>query len=116
MPTYVFTCPPCAEKEDAETAIFEVVQTMKDYTGSAACPDCGISTDQRIYTGFAVHEGMTANQKRAGATKRRMEFTKYAKDERTKRKKNAEPGTMDAVSNELWTGKENLKGVMSPKA
>ena len=112
MPTYDFRCLQCPKKNNKEFR-FSIKQSIPDYTGEAECPVCKTVSSSRIYFGFAVHEGLTAAEKGAGTTKHRADLGKYMRSERTKRKENAEPGTKDAISNELWTGTEAKRGVIS---
>ena len=102
MPTYDFKCLQCSEEKNK----FNIKQSVSEYTGEAICPNCGTKTTCRIYTPVAVHWGLTVAEKIAGTTKQRFEMGKHVKDQRDNRKKNAEPGTREAESNEYWVGGE----------
>lgn len=73
------------------------------------CP-CGKGTMKRIYDSFATKEGRTLNQKKQGASERRIESSKWMKDEKDKRKKSAPPGSREHDSNEFWLGNEFKTG------
>lgn len=77
---------------------------------------CGNYEAKKLMATFAIHEGMTRAEKNAGTTKKRVEFAKYAKEQRDVRKKEAEPGTRAHDSNEIWVGNEKLDGVINPKS
>jgi putative FmdB family regulatory protein len=112
MPIYQFKCSKC-KKNNNKDCIFEIQQSMSEYSGKAECPECGKLSKKRIFNTFAIHQGLNACEKIAGTTKQRFETGKHMKNERDKRKKNAEPGTKDAISNEYWTGTEGDRGVIS---
>ena len=78
----------------------------------ATCPDCDGNNTQKVMSTFAVHYGLTNNEKTAGTTKRRKDVGAYMRDARDIRKREARPGTKDAVSNEIWTGSEVTRGVI----
>lgn len=74
---------------------------------------CGQYSATRLWSAAPMQMGMTSREKIAGTTKYRKEFTTHAKLQREERKKNAEPGSREHVSNELWTGNESFKNVLS---
>lgn len=61
----------------------------------------------------SVHQGLTANEKKIGTTKKRKEMGEFMKGQREVRKKTYGAGTREGQSNELWTGKEGMDGVTS---
>ena len=111
MPIYEYKCFKCTKK-NKENVIFEITQRMNDDHSQAECPICGTISTTRIFTPFALHEGLSQAEKSAGTTKHRADLGKFMKDSRDKRKRTAEPGTKDAISNELWTGSEVQRGVI----
>lgn len=74
---------------------------------------CGRFPATRVFSAPPMRQGMTAAQKRAGTTKKRVEFSDYAKEQREVRKKESDPGTRAHESNEFWVGNESFKGVLS---
>lgn len=72
---------------------------------------CGCYKATRIFNVPGTQNGLTAAEKRSGTTRKRLDMAKWTRDKRVKRKKQAEPGTRDKDSNELWTGSEDLSGV-----
>jgi hypothetical protein len=100
-------------KNNKEDYFFELNCSMSEYTGKSKCPICGKQSKTRIYTPPAIHMGMTAAEKSAGTTKQRVDYAKYVRDARDKRKRQADPNSRDAKSNELWTGSEVERGVIS---
>lgn len=74
---------------------------------------CGQYPAKRVWTVPSVHEGMTLKEKTSGTTKYRKEFSNYARSQRESRKKNSDPNSREAISNELWTGNESFKNVLS---
>ncbi|MBS1722329.1 MAG: hypothetical protein JSS66_04895 [Armatimonadetes bacterium] len=112
MPNYEF------EYTDAsgEQHRFEqwVAADRQDLVAAMKSP-CGQYEAHRVWTCTPVHHGMTAREKVSGTTKYRKEFSSFARQQRSERKKNAEPGTKDSISNELWTGTESFTNVLSAK-
>lgn len=121
MPTYEFKCRKCLD-ENNELFVFETYmpiykdQDKKEFNdiSKAVCPRCNENTDYRVYGSFTMTTGMTLSEKNFGATKQRVETTKYLKEERRKRKREYDPGTRAHDSNELWTG-NNVKGITDVK-
>ena len=143
MATYVFTCVDCvnerleiahdyykwdgaipvyddvreAQAEEAmiEADQFDVEIPMKEISSESRpqCPACSGVNTRRILTPFAIHYGLSAAEKTAGTPKKRVEMAKHLKAERDIRKKNAQPGTQAAISNEIWSGGALPKGVIS---
>ena len=72
---------------------------------------CGKYDAHRIPSTFNVAEGLTANQKVSGTTKKRVEMGKFMREQRTVRQNNYDPGTKEHDSNELWTGVEGKDGI-----
>jgi hypothetical protein len=78
------------------------------------CPTCN-GTMFRIYDDFVTKEGRTLQQKKLGATEKRLEGGKFMKSETEKRKKDAPPDARESVSNEFWLGNEFKDGKRSLK-
>ena len=57
---------------------------------------------KRIYGNFATKEGRTNNQKKLGATEKRIDSGKWMKEETSQRKKDAPPDSQEHQSNEYW--------------
>jgi hypothetical protein len=102
--------------EEGECFTFEdFLPATTDFTQVKS--PCGKYNAVKQISSFAIGpEGRTRAEKTAGTTKKRVEFAKYAKDQREVRKKNSDPGTRAHDSNEIWMGNENLKGVINPKS
>lgn len=111
MPIYDFKCLKCSDEKN-ENISFAITKPVAEMPTEAECPECKSISKSRLYTPFAVHYGMTRVEKQAGTTKQRFDNGKRMRDERDKRKKQAEPGTKDAISNEFWTGTEVERGVI----
>jgi hypothetical protein len=112
MPNYEFEY----TDKDNQVHYFEqwVDANRQDLVSEMKSP-CGNYPAKRLWTAPPVHQGMTVKEKTSGTTKYRKEFASHAKEQRYERKKNAEPGTRDAISNELWTGGESYDRVLSAK-
>lgn len=92
---------------------FDIDIPLSELEGAVAqCPGCGSKNTQRHYSSFAVHYGLTASQKSAGTTKKRVEMGQFMHDQKNKRKKEHAPGTREHDSNELWLGNEFKNGVL----
>lgn len=65
---------------------------------------------KRVFDSFSTKEGRTANQKKLGASEKRIESGKWSKDELRKRKKDAHPDSREARSDEYWLGNEFKDG------
>lgn len=105
MPLYKFKC--CEECSQTE---FTLLLTIDNYTSEVQCP-CKKGIAKRVFSSFAHKDGFTKQQKEAGVKENRIEATAYTKHQRELRKKEYPPGSREAVSNELWTGKEGLDGI-----
>lgn len=117
MPTYGFKCLKC-KKNKKKDFPFDAKMSIAEYNEEAPCPKCGNISKTRIYDVFAIHEGLNRSQKESavgglGAMRNRVDTGKYMKDEKDKRKRNAAPGSRDAISNEYWTGTEVERKVIS---
>lgn len=110
MPLYEFKY-----VDDAgETHYFEEWVAAAEPTAlSAVKSPCGKYAATRIFSAPPMRQGMTAAQKKAGTTKKRVEFSDYAREQRHVRKKESDPGSRAHESNEYWVGNENFKGVLS---
>lgn len=110
MPNYEFEY----VDNDGQVHYFEqwVEADRQDLVAEMKSP-CGQYPASRVWTAPPMHHGMTAKEKTSGTTKYRKEFSHYAREQRYERKKNSEPGTREAISNELWTGNESFKNVLS---
>jgi len=64
----------------------------------------------RLFDSFSSKDGRTVNQKKLGATEKRIESGKWTKEETQKRKKDAPPDSREAKSNEYWLGNEFKNG------
>lgn len=107
MPTYEYAY----EDRDAIEHRFTASMTVSEYKAEIPSP-CGEYTARRVFTPVATHLGMTAAEKTLGTTKSRKEYGNWAKDMRAKRKAQHAPGTREHDSNEIWTGGEDLKGIL----
>jgi hypothetical protein len=106
MPKYRFGC-------DCDF-IHEITLSYNDYKAEMICPSCG-GTMTRIYSDFVSKEGRTLQQKKLGATEKRLEGGKFMKSETDKRKADAPPDARENVSNEYWLGNEFKNGTRSLK-
>jgi len=102
MPLYRFRC-------TCDNSIHEISLLYKDYKEVLPCP-CGEGTMQRIFDSFSTKEGKTVNQKKLGATEKRIDSGKWMKEETQKRKKDAPPDSREFISNEYWLGNEFKSG------
>ena len=107
MPRYDFICN-CTEQE----IVYTVRLSFNEYSNEIPCP-CGNGIAKRMFNTFTVVEGMTANEKKFGTSKKRKEMTEFVKNQREVRKKSYAPDTREAKTNELWTGKEGNDGITS---
>lgn len=73
------------------------------------CP-CGKGTMKRVFDVFENKSGRTANQKKLGATEKRLDSGRWMKEETSNRKKDAPPDSREHVSNEYWLGNEFKDG------
>ena len=89
--------------------IHELHLSLSDYKSELPCP-CGEGVMKRVFDSFSTKDGQTLNQKRHGATEKRMESGKWMKEETKKRKKDAPPDSREGVSNEYWLGNEFKNG------
>lgn len=130
MPLYEFKCLGCTENNrqirldlQEKGEIRTIENYCDDYTftikGSmsappveATCPECNQITQSKVFS-FSVQYGLTREDKEFGTSKGRLDYAKHIRNEREKRKKTAKPGTKDYDSNELWTGTETERGVIS---
>jgi len=106
MPKYKFRCP----NEKCENH-FDVRMSAEEYKPEQTCPDCG-SEAVRVFTPVTVHQGRTLSQKQSGASLQTIDNGKYMKDARERRKKNYDPTSREAQSNELWVGSEVNDGII----
>jgi len=106
MPKYRFRC-------DCDS-IHEITLSYSNYKAEMPCPTCN-GTMFRIYDDFVTKEGRTLQQKKLGATEKRLEGGKFMKSETEKRKKDAPPDARESVSNEFWLGNEFKDGKRSLK-
>jgi len=102
MPLYRFRC-------SCDNSIHEMHLSIDDYKPSMPCP-CGEGKMERVYDSFATKEGRTNNQKKLGATEKRLDSGKWMKEETQKRKKDAPPDSRENQSNEYWLGNEFKTG------
>ena len=102
MPKYRFRCCCC------DNSIHEIHLSLEDYKSELPCP-CGDGIMKRIYGNFATKEGRTNNQKKLGATEKRIDSGKWMKEETSQRKKDAPPDSQEYQSNEYWLGKKDEK-------
>jgi len=110
MPIYTFKCKSCID-QCGEPYKFDIyIPAYKDNnkkefsdTSHATCPRCGETTDRRVFNSSGFIFGMTLSEKEFGASKQRVETSKYLREERRKRQKENPPGTLAHDSNELWT-------------
>ena len=102
MPLYRFRC-------TCDNSIHELHLSIHDYKATMPCP-CGKGEMKRIYDSFSTKEGRSNNQKRQGATEKRIESGKFMKEETTKRKRASSPDSRQGVSNEFWMGDEFKNG------
>jgi hypothetical protein len=110
MPLYEFKY-----VDDAGEAHYFEEWVSADDAGALAAmrSPCGNYEASRVFSAPPMRQGMTAAQKKAGTTKKRVEFADYAKEQRSQRKKESDPGSRARESNEFWVGNENFKGVLS---
>jgi len=73
------------------------------------CP-CGEGEMVRIFDSFSSKEGRTNNQKKHGATEKRIESGKWMKDETKKRKDQSPKDSREGTTNEYWIGNEFKDG------
>lgn len=106
MPKYQFRC---SNEECCEE--FNIWMLASEYDANQPCPKC-LSQSQRVFTTVFVHQGRTISQKQSGTSLKTIEHGKYMKDAREKRKKNYDPQSREAQSNELWVGTEVQDGVI----
>lgn len=66
---------------------------------------------KRVYDSFSSKQGRTANQKRLGASEKRIDSGNWMKEETKKRKKDAPPDSREAISDEFWLGNEFKDGI-----
>jgi hypothetical protein len=108
MPLYSFMY----VNENGEEICFDEFLPLSECDKPVYAPD-GKTLAKRILSTFAIHNGLTAVEKTAGTTKRRVDFAGFSKDQMQKRKKQADPGTRAYDSNEYWLGGESFKNVLS---
>lgn len=102
MPLFRFRC-------TCDKSFHELHLSLEDYKPTMECP-CGEGEMKRIYDSFSSKEGRTANQKRLGATEKRIDSGKWMKEETKNRKKDAPPDSRESISNEYWLGNEFKNG------
>ena len=102
MPLYRFRC-------TCDNSIHELHLTLNDYKSVMVCP-CGEGEMKRVFDSFSTKEGRTNNQKKLGATEKRLDSGKWMKEETQKRKKDAPPDSRENQSNEYWLGNEFKNG------
>jgi hypothetical protein len=107
MPLYEFAY----QDENGDEQRFETFMNASDYKAEIPSP-CGQFIAKRVFTSVPTHFGLSAAEKAVGVTNRRKEFGKWGKDMREKRQREHAPGTREHDSNEIWTGGENLKGIL----
>ncbi len=107
MPKYRFQC----SNNECELN-FDINMSSDEYQSKQICPDCD-SISERVFTVVAVHQGKTIAQKKSGVSSKTIEHGKYMKDAREKRKRNYDPTSREAQSNELWVGSEVQDGVIN---
>ena len=91
--------------------MFEQILPISKRDDLRLCPECD-SPSERLVSNFAFQYGRTRADKKIGASKERVDNTKYMLDARDKRKKKYAPGSREAESNELWVGTEVDDGVI----
>lgn len=106
MPKYQFKC----SNEECNN-VFDIRVSVDEYCAEQSCPTCQNSA-KRVFTVISVHQGRTLSQKTSGASLKTIEHGKYMKDAREKRKRNYDPKSREAQSNELWVGSEVNDGVI----
>lgn len=105
MPRYEFIC-----KCDNIEKTYIVRMSFDEYKDEIPCP-CGKEIAVRKFGSFNVTQGLTANEKKFGSNTRRKEMSEFVKDQRDVRKKSYAPDSREAITNEIWTGKEGLDGI-----
>jgi putative FmdB family regulatory protein len=106
MPKYKFRC----SNEECGSD-FDIQVSASDYSPEQICPDCS-GAAKRVFTTVSIHHGRTLAQKKSGASLKTIEHGKHMKDAREKRKRNYDPTSREAKSNELWVGSEISDGVI----
>jgi hypothetical protein len=107
MPRYEYICT-C----DGDQKLYIVKLSFSEYEPEIPCP-CGNGVAKRKFTHVNVLHGLTANEKKFGSNKNRKDMAEFVKDQRDVRKKSYDPGSREAFTNEIWTGKEGLDGITS---
>ena len=104
MPLYEFKCKECGCE-------FEKQQRMEEEHVSN-CPDCNSNDTTRRYSSISINiiSDKDLSARLQGVPKKRLDMTKYLKDEREKRKKDPQ-SEKEAKTNELHpnTRKTNIK-------
>jgi len=106
MPKYQFRC---SNEECSD--IFDIRVSADEYSAEQNCPKCN-KFAKRVFTTISIHQGRTLSQKVSGASLKTIEHGKFMKDARDKRKRNYDPKSREAQSNELWVGSEVNDGVI----
>jgi len=107
MPKYKFRC------SNEECGLdFDIRASADEYSSEQSCPNCA-NQSKRVFTTVSIHQGRTIAQKQSGASSKTIEHGKYMKDAREKRKRNHDPKSREAQSNELWVGSEVQDGVIN---
>lgn len=101
MPLYRFRCS-CGNTHQLNLS-------LQDYKPEMPCPVC-VGAMKRVYDNFNSKEGLTNNQKKLGATEKRIDSGKWMKEETKKRQQEAPPGTKEHESSEFWLGNEFKEG------
>ena len=102
MPFFRFVC-------TCDNSIHELHLSINDYKEEMVCP-CGNGMMKRMWDSFLSKNGRTLNQKKLGATEKRIDSGRWTKEETNKRKKESHPESREAISNEFWLGNEFKDG------
>ena len=65
---------------------------------------------KRMWDSFLSKNGRTLNQKKLGATEKRLESGSWMKNETAERQRNSDPESRESKSNEFWLGNEFKNG------
>lgn len=119
MPFYEYECFTCKDENNnnkrfkiSKPIYLDKSNNVFSDLSTGTCPECKQDSNCRIFAPITFSQGLTLSDKDFGASKDRVDKTKWLRSERSKRKQKAEPGTKDYISNELWTGSEDKRGII----
>ena len=97
--------------EEGDRILFEDLYPAGSDLSNIMSP-CGKFLAKVVPSMINSSQGLTLREKIAGTTKKRVESSRFMRNQRDRRKKIYHPDSYQGSSNEIWTGVEGKDGVI----